>query len=240
MLAIIAVAIFLPALVSAHGRLVSPNPLSTGFQRLRNNDCGVNVQAAKGQAANFPAGSTQQLTWFVLNGDGAGPLQVKIDPTGTGQNFNVDATVTTNVPGQNGNVGNSGLKQRANVNFAIQVPNVACTGPNGCLMQVRQANNNGFGTCAFVNIAGGQDGGAAAAKGAGAPKGAAKAAAGNAGAAKKNAAKANGAAKKGAAKKGAAKKGAAKKGAAKKGAAKKNAKQAGKNKGNKGKGTGRR
>ncbi|KAJ3106636.1 hypothetical protein HDU96_008149 [Phlyctochytrium bullatum] len=152
------------SLVSAHGRLQVPTPLKTDFEQLQgNNICGRGVNLANGAAAaTFAAGATQSMTWFVLNGDGAGPLQVRIDPTGTGQSFTVDATITKQVPGENGNIGNSGLRSNAPTDFEIQVPNVACTGANGCLMQVKQERNGGFGSCAFVQITGATGGGAAA------------------------------------------------------------------------------
>ncbi|KAJ3210759.1 hypothetical protein HDU67_005037 [Dinochytrium kinnereticum] len=156
--------------VMAHGRLAEPKPLDTEFHRLSgNNLCGGRVNIANGAPGGptqLQAGANQKMSWFVLNGDGAGPLQVKIDPTGTGQNF-VDATVSKQVVGNNGNIGNTGLKTlthpiiilqtRAATDFEIVVPNIACTGSNGCLMQVKQniRNGNGFGTCAFINIAGG-------------------------------------------------------------------------------------
>ncbi|KAJ3111502.1 hypothetical protein HDU96_005655 [Phlyctochytrium bullatum] len=165
-------------LVHAHGRLVNPAPLSTGFQILsRGNPCG-RANLAAGASTPLRAGQNQ-MTWFVLNGDGAGPLQVKIDPTGTGRSFTVDARVTKQVPGVRGNVGNTGLRTRANVGFEVAVPNVACQGPRGCLMQVWQAAGPGFGTCAFVTIGGRAGGGAApaaafAAKKQPAAKGAAK------------------------------------------------------------------
>ncbi|KAJ3104654.1 hypothetical protein HDU96_008853 [Phlyctochytrium bullatum] len=157
--ALVAALAVAPALVSAHGRLQVPTPLNTDFERLNNNNIcgrGVNLNGNNAVAATFTAGATQSLTWFVLNGDGAGPLTVKVDPTGTG-NFGagaVDAVITKQVPGQNGNIGNSGLRSNAPTDFEIQIPNVQCAA-KGCLMQVKQSNNGGFGSCAFIQINGG-------------------------------------------------------------------------------------
>ncbi|KAJ3210760.1 hypothetical protein HDU67_005038 [Dinochytrium kinnereticum] len=143
------------SMVSAHGRLVTPTALNTDFQTLNgNNICGRNVNLnGRTPSATFTAGATQVMSWFVLNGDGAGPIQVKIDPTGTGSSFTIDATITKQVPGEGGNIRNSGLRSNAAVDFEITVPNVVCA-PQGCLMQVKQ-QQIGFGSCAFVNINGG-------------------------------------------------------------------------------------
>ncbi|KAJ3098701.1 hypothetical protein HDU97_003786 [Phlyctochytrium planicorne] len=153
------------SLVSAHGRLLQPKALDDKFHRLdaAKVDCGPGVDVAAGgpATADFKSGSTTTLQWFILNGDGAGPLEVSIDPTGTGKNFQ-KAVITKNVIGKNGAI-QPGQKKKAPVDFSFTVPNVKCAA-TGCLLKVNQdiaadvlkkkGKIGGFGSCSIINIDG--------------------------------------------------------------------------------------
>jgi len=138
---------------SAHGRLIKPAglPNSGPLQDIRvaANNCGQGVTVAGNAVASFKAGSTQEITWTVDNGDGAGPLAVSFDPTGKGTSFSVPAVMVKQLEGQNGGVGNDFPRGAHVVSF--KVPTTTC---NKCVMQVRQniKGNNGFGSCAVVSI----------------------------------------------------------------------------------------
>lgn len=138
---------------SAHGRLIKPAglPNSGPLQdiRVQANNCGQGVTVGGNSVATFKAGSTQEITWTVDNGDGAGPLAVSFDPTGKGTSFTVPAVMVKQLDGQNGGVPNSFPRGAHVVSF--KVPTTTC---NKCVMQVRQniKSNNGFGSCAVVSI----------------------------------------------------------------------------------------
>ncbi|KAI1843198.1 hypothetical protein JX265_012230 [Neoarthrinium moseri] len=153
-------ALFLSALslcaatVSAHGRLVEPAGLPNSGPlkdiRVPSNGCGDGVTVSGNAVATFKAGSTQQITWTVDNGDGAGPLAVSFDPTGKGTSFSTTAAMVVQLEGSNGGVGND--FPRGNHVVSFKVPTTTC---NKCVMQVRQSltgGNNGFGSCAVVSI----------------------------------------------------------------------------------------
>ncbi|KAK8051208.1 hypothetical protein PG993_002593 [Apiospora rasikravindrae] len=97
--------------VSAHGRLITPPglPNSGPLQDIRvtANSCGQGVTVGGNAVASFKAGATQEITWTVDNGDGAGPFGVFFDPTGKGTSFSVKAEMVKNMEGQNGGVANS-------------------------------------------------------------------------------------------------------------------------------------
>jgi hypothetical protein len=142
--------------VAAHGRLGNPAGLPhTGSQaflkdiRVPANGCGEGVTISGKAVATFKAGSTQEVTWIVDNGDGAGPLAVAFDPSGKGTGFSAKAKIVKQLDGQNGGVPNS--FPRGNHQISFTVPNIKCT---GCVMQVRQDLNSkdGFGSCAVVDI----------------------------------------------------------------------------------------
>ncbi|KAJ1325257.1 Egh16-like virulence factor [Microdochium nivale] len=140
--------------VSAHGRLLKPAglPNSGPLQDIRvaTNNCGQGVTVGGNAVASFKAGSTQDITWTVDNGDGAGPLAVSFDPTGKGTAFSVPATMVKQLDGQNGGVPNSFPRGAHVVSF--KVPTTKC---NKCVMQVRQnlqGGKQGFGSCAVVSI----------------------------------------------------------------------------------------
>ncbi|KAK6827797.1 hypothetical protein PG990_009440 [Apiospora arundinis] len=143
----------LAASVSAHGRLITPPglPNSGPLQDIRvtANSCGQGVTVGGNSVASFKAGATQEITWTVDNGDGAGPFGVFFDPTGKGTNFNVKAVMVKNMEGQNGGVANS--FPRGNHVLSFKVPATKC---NKCVMQVRQVvtGKDGFGSCAVVSI----------------------------------------------------------------------------------------
>lgn len=126
----------LAASVSAHGRLVQPaglpNPSPLQDIRVGANNCGQGVQIAGNAVATFKAGDTQEVTWTVDNGDGAGPLGVFFDPTGKGTAFSVKAQMVKNIDGLNGGVPNS--FPRGNHVISFKVPTTTC---NKCVMQVR-------------------------------------------------------------------------------------------------------
>ena len=126
----------LAASVSAHGRLVNPkglpNPSPLQDIRVGANNCGPGVQVTGNAVATFKAGTTQEVTWTVDNGDGAGPLGVFFDPTGKGTAFSVKAQMVQNIDGLNGGVPNS--FPRGNHVISFKVPTTTC---NKCVMQVR-------------------------------------------------------------------------------------------------------
>ena len=76
-------------------------------------------------------------------------MSVKVDTTGKGTAFNVNAQVTKNIDGINGGVPNSFPRGAHEIEF--KVPAVKC---QGCVLQVRQAvsGKDGFGSCVMVNI----------------------------------------------------------------------------------------
>lgn len=128
----------LAASVSAHGRLVVPqglpNPSPLQDIRVGANNCGPGVKVTGNAVATFKAGSTQEVTWTVDNGDGAGPLGVFFDPTGSGTAFSAKAQMIKNIDGQNGGVPNS--FPRGNHVISFKVPDTKC---NKCVIQVRHA-----------------------------------------------------------------------------------------------------
>ncbi|KAJ6596151.1 hypothetical protein DFH09DRAFT_128051 [Mycena vulgaris] len=115
-----------------------------------NNDVAVQLAAAS-QAGLPTAGADGSVTMTLhqVNGDGAGPYTC--DVSGDGGNTFQAATVTTQVPGNNG-------RSRAKAtDFALvaQMPaGMACTaGPNGdaCIMRCRNPAGAGpFGSCVAV------------------------------------------------------------------------------------------
>jgi hypothetical protein len=137
------------------GRLVNPKALPHTVDpgqpdiRIASNGCGAGVNIAGGASKTFTAGSTGSVTWFVTNGDGAGPMSVKVDTSGKGTSFNVNAQVTKNIDGINGGVPNSFPRGEHTIEF--KVPDAKCT---GCVLQVRQAvsGKEGFGSCVVVDI----------------------------------------------------------------------------------------
>ncbi|KAK8106176.1 uncharacterized protein PG998_003358 [Apiospora kogelbergensis] len=143
----------LAASVSAHGRLINPPglPNSGPLQDIRvpANGCGQGVTVGGNAVATFKAGATQEITWTVDNGDGAGPFGVFFDPTGKGTAFSVKAEMVKNMDGLNGGVPNS--FPRGNHVLSFKVPATKC---NKCVMQVRQvlSGKDGFGSCAVVSI----------------------------------------------------------------------------------------
>lgn len=145
------------ALVSAHGRLQDPAPLSNAFAQIGNN-CG-NAAVKGAPSASFTPGQDATVQWFIQNGDGAGPLQVAFDTTGTGKSFDVKATITQDAPGTNKRPPAGAAKKAHPVTFTVPA-DLNCPA-GGCVMQIRQAGNRGFGSCALVST-GGAAGGAAA------------------------------------------------------------------------------
>ncbi|KND02080.1 uncharacterized protein SPPG_02581 [Spizellomyces punctatus DAOM BR117] len=148
------------ALVSAHGQLKEPAPLSNKFVRI-GADCGKGADLAAAKATgNFQAGQEATVKWFILNGDGGGPLQVGFDTTGKGTSFDVKAAITQDAPGQNRKAPKGTTKQAHDVKFTVPA-DLNCP-DTGCVMQIKQAGNgNGFGSCALVNVNGGAGGNAA-------------------------------------------------------------------------------
>jgi membrane-bound inhibitor of C-type lysozyme len=89
-------------------------------------------------------GDTVQMTFVIQNADGAGPVTVQF---GTNGNFAQEATVTSQVPGNNGILNNPAPRFDP-FQFAFVVPqDLNC--PQGCLMRVSQPR--GFGACAVVH-----------------------------------------------------------------------------------------
>jgi len=125
-------------------------------------------------------GGTLSGTLHIVTTDGAGPYTAIVDPTGTGAfSTGTKATVTTQVPGKNGNIAApkqrrfvtrmlvaAGIVKRAsNVNedypIAIQMPaNMACTGTVGgqsgvCLVKIVNPSGAGpFGGVVAMQMAG--------------------------------------------------------------------------------------
>lgn len=126
------------------------------------------------------AGGNLSGTYHIVTTDGAGPVQAVVDPTGTGQfSKGVAATVTTQVPGKNGNIAapkqrslvmrtlvSMGIiKRAANVNedfpIAISIPpSTTCSGTaagvsNVCLIKIANSNPAGpFGGVVAFQVAG--------------------------------------------------------------------------------------
>jgi len=125
-------------------------------------------------------GGTLSGTLHIVTTDGAGPYTAIVDPTGTGAfSTGTKATVTTQVPGKNGNIAApkqrrfvtrmlvaAGIVKRAsNVNedypIAIQMPaDMACTGTVGgqsgvCLVKIVNPSGAGpFGGVVAMQMAG--------------------------------------------------------------------------------------
>lgn len=123
-------------------------------------------------------------TLHVVTTDGAGPFQAIVDPTGTGAfATGTKATVTQQVPGNNGNIKPDGtvpkvrrwalaimkraglMKRAANVNkdfpFTVQIPaGTTCSGTvagqaNTCLVKIANSNPAGpFGGVVAIQMAG--------------------------------------------------------------------------------------
>ncbi|TPX65107.1 hypothetical protein SpCBS45565_g05399 [Spizellomyces sp. 'palustris'] len=142
------------ALVSAHGQLQDPAPVSKKFAQI-GADCGKGADLAAAKATgNFEAGKEATVKWFILNGDGAGPLQVGFDPTGKGASFPVAASITQDAPGQNRKAPKGTTKVAHDVKFTVPA-DLSCP-DTGCVMQIKQAGQgNGFGSCALVTVGGG-------------------------------------------------------------------------------------
>lgn len=124
--------------------------------------------------------------FHVVTTDGAGPVRAIIDPAATG-NFSkgIEATVTVDVPGKEGNIKLNGVVLRnpgvwhfikraaaKNVNLdfpmKIQIPDgTSCNGTvagqdNVCFLKIANANKNGpFGGVVAFQILGGKNGTAA-------------------------------------------------------------------------------
>ncbi|KAJ3017273.1 UNVERIFIED_CONTAM: hypothetical protein HDU68_011765 [Siphonaria sp. JEL0065] len=157
------------SLIAAHGGITVPAPLNPvaagkkpalGNFKTVGNGCGVAIPANLQAAVTWTVGQTADLTFFTLNGDGAGPVTAKIDTTGKGAfAAATTAQVTLQPPGTGGN---KGAVKGANP-MKLVVPNTPCT---NCLVQVKNAGA-GFGSCVAVNIV--AAGGAPAAAAASAP-----------------------------------------------------------------------
>lgn len=153
----IAIASILASHVTAHGYLIQPPGLNNQKAAKVNGPdaCGQksalpvnNDQLAAGKTILVP-GSTVSMTFLVQNDDGAGPINVQFDRSGTGvfggQESTENATVTKQVPGVKGNLKN---QNRAPYKFSFVVP-VGLDCPGGCLMRVSQADRQ-FGDCAVI------------------------------------------------------------------------------------------
>ncbi|KAJ3152200.1 hypothetical protein HDU89_001419 [Geranomyces variabilis] len=153
------------ASVSAHGKLTEPLGLNVDPRVDLNsqadvaigvsqfNACGAIIAAPAFSRADmtpratFAAGSTAQLTFHIVNQDGAGPLSVAFSPD-NGKTW-TPAKVTVDAPGRFGvNLANLQSKGQ-DAPVSIVVPDMAC--PAGsCLLQVR--NPITFGSCSPVEI----------------------------------------------------------------------------------------
>ncbi|KAJ1501243.1 hypothetical protein HMI54_010132 [Coelomomyces lativittatus] len=143
--------------VSAHGHIQNPLAI-TGVgdfivSRGQNNACGlVNLQSIRassngGTPRLVVPGSTTQFIYRISNQDGAGgTMRIRFDPTGTGTNFNLNADVIQDAPGQNGRV-------PATSTFPMDVPVrfVVPAALNCDLCLVQFLNPIGFGSCAWVS-----------------------------------------------------------------------------------------
>ncbi|KAJ3230073.1 hypothetical protein HDU81_004800 [Chytriomyces hyalinus] len=147
-------------LCAAHGGITNPLPIDPvpagqrpqfkNFHTVRG-ACGAAIPNTPA-TVNLTPGATFDMTFFVFNGDGAGPISAQLDATGTGKNFKTNVQVTKNIAGTRGFGGKTGSNA-----MTIVVPNTPCT---NCLLRVQ--NPLGFGSCVKVNIvAGGAAGGAA-------------------------------------------------------------------------------
>ncbi|KAJ3409435.1 hypothetical protein HDU80_000963 [Chytriomyces hyalinus] len=147
-------------LCAAHGGITNPLPIDPvpagqrpqfrNFHTVRG-ACGAAIPNTPA-TVNLTPGATFDMTFFVFNGDGAGPISAQLDATGTGKNFKTNVQVTKNIAGTRGFGGKTGANA-----MTIVVPNTPCT---NCLLRVQ--NPLGFGSCVKVNIgAGGAAGGAA-------------------------------------------------------------------------------
>ena len=145
--------------VSAHGYFIQPS----GFNSQIANK--VNVPGLPcGEFAVMPTpqemaqastilrpGDTASVVWVVENNDGAGPMNIQFDPTGTGQFSGAgsqgNCTITQQVPGQLGLTKGFRVK-RTPFELTFVVPqDLNC--PNGCLMRISQADRQ-FGACAAI------------------------------------------------------------------------------------------
>ncbi|KAJ6592333.1 hypothetical protein B0H19DRAFT_890137, partial [Mycena capillaripes] len=115
----------------------------------------VAAQLAAASQAGLPtaaADGSVTMTLHQINGDGAGPYTC--DVSGDGGNTFQAATVTTQVPGNNGR----SKAKATDFPLTAQIPaGMACTaGPNGdaCILRCRNPANAGpFGSCVAVSQA---------------------------------------------------------------------------------------
>ena len=149
------------ASVAGHGYFIQPSGLSS---QLANK---VNVPGLPcGEFATMPTpeemaqaatvvrpGESVSVVWVVENSDGAGPMNIQFDPTGTGKfggaGSEGNCTITQQVPGKLGNSLPTGpVPNRTPFELTFIVPqDLNC--PNGCLMRISQADRQ-FGACAPV------------------------------------------------------------------------------------------
>jgi len=122
-------------LVSGHAVLKSPKPWNTAASKT--SPCGGGT-APTASATTWVPGSTVQIQWQVIAGDGAGAVTVLIN-TANGNTFSGTGTQIGNPTA----VGTS--------NFAFTVPAVTCTGAGGlCSVQVKSSSN--WFSCTSVKI----------------------------------------------------------------------------------------
>ncbi|KAF8847262.1 cell surface protein [Acephala macrosclerotiorum] len=123
------------------------------------------------------SGGSLSGTLHVVTTDGAGPFSAIVDPTGTGAfSTGTKATVTQQVPGNNGNISPNGtvrrllarmglMKRAANVNkdfpFKVAIPaGTTCSGTVGgqsgvCLVKIANSNPAGpFGGVVAIQMSG--------------------------------------------------------------------------------------
>lgn len=106
------------------------------------------MAATGGQVPSAAADGTISMVYHQVNGDGAGPLTMEVDTTGTGNSF-VAMTPVQNAPGRRGR----STTRATDLQISGKLPaGTTCTGgPNGNACLVRVQNPVGpFGGCSVV------------------------------------------------------------------------------------------
>ncbi|KAJ2994970.1 hypothetical protein HDV02_001144, partial [Globomyces sp. JEL0801] len=143
--------------VTAHGFLSAPSGLN-GQKATKVNVAGEPCGKVQGtfppNAADLaattvtlkPGDKTAKIQYIIQNGDGAGPVNIQFDPSGTGDFSTIqNATISQQVPGVKG-ILKGARRDAADVIFEVPA-NLNC--PNGCLMRISQADRQ-FGACAII------------------------------------------------------------------------------------------
>jgi len=134
--------------VSGHAKLNVPTPWNANPSTTA--PCGGPTLVTTPSAV-FAAGSTQDLTWQVIAGDGEGPVKVTVDTAGVSSNF-AAGTASTLVPLT---VGGQTPNALGTFDITITLPSpLTCTGTGGiCVAQIKGQNNPWSACFSFVTSA---------------------------------------------------------------------------------------